>query len=303
MRGPASLIGLSALGVAAFYTVAAAQFSYKSGVEVAAFAVTVLNRNGEAVSDLSRDDFEVREDGVVQPVTYFSAGSADGAVPLHLGLLFDTSESMVKELAFSRNAAIKFLNTFPKAVDFTLVEFDDDVRAARFSQAEFPRLVERIRSRKAKGRTSLYDAMTIYLGSAYDQTGRKVLVLYTDGGDTSSSRSWDETIRLLRASDVTVYSVGFVANARGSERLTLQSKLMEIARVTGGKAAFPGSMKELEPVYDAIADEIHGQYLVGYVPTNTVRDGKWRKVEIKLKKSPSERLQVRSREGYFAASR
>lgn len=298
-----ALIGLSALALAVFCSTAAAQFSYKSGVEVAAFAVTVLNRNGEAVADLGRDDFEVREDGVVQPVTYFSAGSAEGAVPLHLGLLFDTSESMQKELAFSRNAAIRFLNTFPRAVDFTLVEFDDDVRAARFSQAEFPRLVERIRSRKAKGRTSLYDAMTIYLGSAYDQTGRKVLVLYTDGGDTSSSRTWDETIRLLRASDVTVYSVGFVANARGSERLTLQSKLMEIARVTGGKAAFPGSMKELEPVYDAIANEIHAQYLVGYVPANPAKDGKWRKVEIKLKKPTSERLQVRAREGYFAAAK
>jgi Ca-activated chloride channel homolog len=291
---------LSAALVAGAYAGAEAQFSYKTGVDVAAFAVTVLDREGSPISGLGREDFEVRENGVVQPVSYFSAGSAENAVPLHLGLLFDTSESMLKELTFSRNAAVRFLNTFPDAVDFTLVEFDDDVRAARFSQAQFPRLVERIRSRKAKGRTSLYDAMTVYLGSAYDQTGRKVLVLYTDGGDTSSSRTWDETIRLLRASDATVYSIGFVANARGSDRLGLQSKLMEIARVTGGKAVFPGSMKELEPMYDAIADEIHGQYLVGYVPTDTARDGKWRKVEIRLKNPPSERTQVRTREGYFA---
>ena len=302
MRTPA-VIGLSALVVAGWYAAAAAQFSYKTGVEVAAFAVTVLDRSGQPVPGIDREDFEVREDGVVQPVTYFSAGTAADAVPLHLGLLFDTSESMQKELTFSRNAAIKFLNTFPKAVDFTLVEFDDDVRAARFSQTEFPRLVERIRSRKAKGRTSLYDAMTIYLGSAFDQGGRKVLVLYTDGGDTSSSRSWDETVRLLRASDVTVYSIGFVANSRGSERLGLQSKLTEIARVTGGKAVFPGSMKELEPVYDTIADEIHAQYLLGYVPTNAAKDGKWRKVEIKLKRPSPDRMQVRSREGYFAPAK
>ena len=145
--------------------------------------------------------------------------------------------------------------------------------------------------------------MTIYLGSAFDQAGRKVLVLYTDGGDTSSSRSWDETVRLLRASDVTVYSIGFVANSRGSERLGLQSKLTEIARVTGGKAVFPGSMKELEPVYDTIADEIHAQYLLGYVPTNAAKDGKWRKVEIKLKRPPPDRMHVRSREGYFAPAK
>ena len=130
-----------------------------------------------------------REDGKPQTVSYFSAGAADEAVPLHIGLLFDTSESMERDLPFSRNAAIKFLNTFPNAMDFTLVEFDDEVRAATFSQTEFPRLVERIRSSKAKGRTALYDAMTVYLGSAFDQQAGRCLLIYTDGGDTSSSRT------------------------------------------------------------------------------------------------------------------
>jgi Ca-activated chloride channel family protein len=287
-----ALVGLTALS-------AGAQFSYKTGIDVAGFAVTVVNRAGETVDGLVADDFEVREDGVAQSITYFVTGDDDSAAPLHIGLLFDTSESMERDLAFSRNAAIKFLRTFSTAVDFTLVEFSDDVRAARFSQAEFPRLVERIRSGKAKGRTSLYDAVTMYLGSAFDQTGRKVLVIFTDGDDTSSSRRWDETLRLLRASDVTVYPMGFLSN-RGSARLMLQSKLMEIARLTGGRAAFPNSMKELDPMYAAIAAEIQGQYVIGYVPTNILRDGKWRKVEITLKRAASERLQLRTREGYFA---
>jgi Ca-activated chloride channel homolog len=287
----------------ALYVLSArAQFSYKTGVEVAGFTVTVATRAGETVSELKADDFEVREDGVTQSVSYFVAGTADdAAAPLHIGLLFDTSESMERDLAFSRNAAIKFLKTFSKAVDFTLVEFDDDVRAARFSQAEFPRLVERIRSGKAKGKTSLYDAVTVYLGSAFEQSGRKVLVIFTDGDDTSSSRRWEETLRLLRASDVTVYPMGFLSN-RGASRLLLQSKLMEIARLTGGRAVFPGSMKELDALYASIADEIQGQYVLGYVPTNTARDGKWRKVEIRLK-HPPERVQLRTREGYFAPVR
>ena len=278
---------------------AGAQFSYKTGIDVAGFTVTVVNRAGETIADLKADDFDVREDGVAQEVTYFATGVGEDAVPLHIGLLFDTSESMEKNLAFSRNAAIRFLKTFSKAIDFTLVEFADDVRAARFAQAEFPRLVERIRGSKAKGRTSLYDAVTVFLGSAFDQTGRKVLVIFTDGDDTSSSRRWDETLRLLRASDVTVYPMGFLSN-RGSARLLLQTKLMEIGRITGGRAAFPGTMKELDPMYAAIAAEIQGQYLLGYVPTNAARDGKWRKVEIKLKRPPSDRVQLRTREGYFA---
>ena len=291
---------LAAVALTVLYVLSvSAQFSYKTGIDVAGFTVTVVTRAGETVPSLQRDDFDVREDGVLQSVSYFTAGAGEDAVPLHIGMLFDTSESMEKDLAFSRNAAIRFLKTFSKAVDFTLVEFSDDVRAARFAQSEFARLVERIRTGKAKGRTSLYDAVTVYLSSAFDQTGRKVLVIFTDGEDTSSSRRWDETVRLLRASDVTVYPIGFLSN-RGAPRLMLQSKLMEIARLTGGRAMFPGSMKELEPMYAGIAAEIQGQYVLGYVPSNIARDGKWRKVEIKLKRPPSERLQLRTREGYFA---
>jgi Ca-activated chloride channel family protein len=302
MNRPAGAVLLAVTLLSLSSLSARAQFSYKTGVDVAGFAVTVVDRAGEPVANLRAEDFEVREDGVLQSVTYFSTSSGDEAVPLHIGLLFDVSESMEKDLAFSRNAAIKFLNTFPEAVDFTLVEFSDDVRAARFSQNDFPRLVERIRSGKAKGRTSLYDAVTVYLGSAFDQTGRKVLVIYTDGDDTSSSRTWAETLRTLRASDVTVYPIGFFAG-RGSPRMMLQSRLMEIARLTGGRALFPGSMRELEPMYSSIANEIHGQYLLGYVPTNAARDGKWREVDIKLKKPPSPRVQIRTREGYFAPAK
>ena len=299
MTRPARIV-LAAAGLSALYSLSAwAQFSYKTGIDVAGFTVTVVNRAGETLSGLKAGDFDVREDGVEQVVTYFATAEGELAVPLHIGLLFDTSESMEKDLGFSRNAAIRFLKTFSKAVDFTLVEFADDVRAARFAQAEFPRLVERIRGSKAKGRTSLYDAMTVYLGSAFDQSGRKVLVIFTDGDDTSSSRRWDETLRLLRASDVTVYPMGFLSN-RSSSRLLLQSKLTEIARLTGGRAVFPGSMKELDPMYASIAAEIQSQYVLGYVPTNAARDGKWRKVEIKLKNPPADRTQLRTREGYFA---
>jgi len=301
MPKPAPLAFAALTGALLYSVSAAGQFSYKSGVEVAGFTVTVLNRGGELVHDLRVEDFDVREDGVPQTVSYFSVGSSDDAVPLHMGLLFDVSESMERDLSLSRSAAIRFLNTFPKALDFTLVEFSDDVRAARFTQAEFPRLVERIRSSKAQGRTALYDALSVYLGSAFDQTGRKVLVIYTDGGDTSSSRTWDQATRLLRASDVTVYPVGFLTGA-GSARLLQQNQLLAMAKLTGGRAVFPLSMKELGPMYERIANEIQAQYTVGYVPANTARDGKWRKVDIRLKRPASERLQVRTRQGYFAPS-
>jgi Ca-activated chloride channel family protein len=190
-----------------FVLSASAQFSYKTGIDVASFNVTVLNRAGEPVAGLKAEDFEAREDGVPQTISYFSAGTGDDTVPLHIGLMFDTSESMEKDLAFARNAAIRFLNTFPKAADFTLVEFADDVRRqvrpGRVSADG--RAHSQQQGQRAHGPTT----RSAYMGSAFDLTGRKALVLYTDGGDTSSSRTWNEAMRLLRTADVTVYPIGF----------------------------------------------------------------------------------------------
>jgi Ca-activated chloride channel family protein len=282
--------------------ISALQIRYQTGIDVVGLTVTVVERNNAPVTDLSLDDFEVREDGVVQRLTYFSAGGDQQAIPLRIGLMFDTSESMEKDLSFSRGAAIKFLNTFPKALDFTLVDFATEVRAATFSQLEFARLVARIRNRPAKGTTALFDALSVYLGAAFDQTGRKVLVIYTDGGDSSSSRSWSEATRLLKASDVTVYPIGFMAN-QSSARLVQQSLLNEMASLTGGIALFPSSIKDLDAMYSRISNEINGQYTLGYVSSNVTKDGRWRKVDVRVKRPSGNKLQVRTRQGYFAATR
>ena len=223
-------------------------------------------------------------------------------MPLHIGLLFDTSESMDKDLAFSRNAAIKFLKTFSKRRGFHRWSSSQTTCGRRGSLRPSSRAWSSgFAAAKPKGRTSLYDAVTVYLGSAFDLDGRKVLVIFTDGDDTSSSRRWDETLRLLRASDVTVYPMGFLSN-RGSSRLLLQSKLMEIARLTGGRAAFPGSMKELDPMYAGDrSQKFRVSTCSATFPRNAVRDGKWRKVEIKLKRPPSERVAAADAGGVLRA--
>jgi Ca-activated chloride channel homolog len=293
-------VAITCLGAAVW----AAQIRYQSRIDVVGFAVAVVDRSNTPVTGLTAEDFELREDGVVQNVTYFDSGGDQQAVPLHIGLMFDTSESMEKDLSFSRSAAIKFLNTFPSAVDFTFVDFATEVRAATFSQHEFPRLVARIRNRPAKGMTALYDALGVYLGAAFDQDGRKVLVVYTDGGDSSSSRTWTEAARLLKASDVTVYPIGFLANQpQGSARLVQQSRLNEMASLTGGLALFPNNMKELDGMYSRISEEIHSHYTLGYVSSNTAKDGNWRKVEVKVKRPSANRLVVRTRQGYFAPAK
>lgn len=286
------------------------QPTFRSGVDIVNFGVTVVDRKGNYLTDLEAGDFEVYEDGQRQALRFFvpcdAQSGRSGDVPrlppadLHLGALFDISGSMDADMQFARSAAIKFLNTLSEARDFTLVDFDTEVRVARYSQAEFSRLVERIRSRKAEGNTALWDAIGVYLHGASGQEGRKILVLYTDGGDNASSLSFSDLSDLLKASDVTVHAIGFLEHQSASVRQDLRSRLQRLAELTGGQAFFPISMRDLESAYGKVAAEIDAQYSMGYVSTNTKTDGTWRKVTIKVTRPGPKDIRVRTRQGYFA---
>ena len=294
---------LVGLGLVVTSGLAEAQPVYRTGVELVHFGVTVVDRKGTPVSGLTVDDFEVVERGTPQPVWYFAQGDADDARPLHLGLLFDCSGSMTEDLSFSRSAAIKFLNTQERAEDITLVDFDTEVRAARFGPRDFPRLVERLRSRKPDGWTALYDALGVYLDGSQDQTGQKVLVIYTDGGDTSSTMSFAEALSLIKASDVTVYAVGFLEHQSSSSRMEQRLRLQQLAESTGGQAIFPMSIKQLDEAYDKIFQELNARYTLGYVSTDRRADGAWREVEVRLTRPELKGAKVRTRRGYFAPYR
>ena len=271
------------------------QPSFRAGVDLATFAATITDRKGNLVTDLTKDDFEVIEDGKRQAIGYFANGDGDTPPPMHLGLMVDASGSMQADMKLAQGAAIKFLNLLPAAEDITLVDFDTQVRITRYPQRDFARLVERIRQRKPDGWTALYDALGTYLDGADDQGGRKVLVMYTDGADSRSTLSLGETMTLLKASHVTVYAIGLVENT-GSARMQLQMTLRQIAEATGGQAFFPNAMKDVESAYAKVLAEITGQYHLGYRSTNAVKDGAWRRVEIRVKRPD---LRVRTRKGYF----
>lgn len=276
-----------------------AQPVFRTGVDLATFAVTVTDRRGRIVTDLAQDDFVVVEDGRPQTLRYFARGEGAASPEMHLGLMLDASGSMQAEMKLAQGAAIKFLNMLPEAEDITLVDFDTQVRITRYPQRDFARLVERIRQRKPEGWTALYDALGTYLDGAGQQDGRTVLVMYTDGGDTRSALSRADTLDLLKASQVTVYAIGLLAHA-GSARSQLQMTLRQLAETTGGQAFFPTAMKDVESAYEQVLAQIKGQYHLGYVSTNAAANGAWRKVEIKVMRDD---LRVRARQGYFAPYR
>ena len=214
--------------------------------------------------------------------------------------MIDNSGSMVEDIKDVQTAAIKFLNSVENIIDVTLTDFDTEVRVARFGLDDFPRLIERIRMRKPEGYTALYDALGVYLKGVFTLTGDKILVLYTDGGDTRSAMNRGELLELLKASDVTVYSIGYLQH-QGSGRFDQQQILTRFATTTGGQAFFPTSMKELDAMYEKILSEIAGRYSLGYVSSNTKMDGTWRDVKIKLADKPELRnARIRTRSGYYA---
>ena len=298
------MVAAAALAIAG--VTISAQQRIKSGIDVVNFSVILTDKQGAPITGLKQEDFEIVEEGKPQTITYFTQGdpedgdSLGDAMPLHLGLTLDTSGSMERDISDVRTAVIKFLNANDSAKDFTLVDFDTEIRVARYGADEIERLIERIRRRKPDGWTALFDAVGVYLNGAGPQDGQKIMLLYTDGGDTRSELTFTDTLSLLKGSDVTLYAIGYLENQSSSARTQQQSQLQRMAQITGGQAFFPSSIKELDTIYVKIQREIAARYTIGFVSTDTRKNGEWRKVEIKLKRQDLKNAKLRTRTGYFA---
>jgi Ca-activated chloride channel homolog len=306
LRG--ALIVASLISVAAFALPARLRSQqttlFHERVDLVNVGVTVADKRHRLITDLAAGDFAVYEDGKPQTIRLFAVGARTGPqLPqLHIGVLLDVSASQQLDLPFTQTAAIKFLRSLDDASDITFVDFATEVRAARYPRSDFPHLVERVRALQADGATALYDAIGVYLDGAANQYGRKVMVLYTDGGDTRSSLRLNELMEMLKASDATVYAIGALENQPASAQTAQRSVLKQIAEATGGAAFFPGKIKDLDRIYEQVLGEVRAQYTIGYLSTNEKTDGTWRKVEIKITRADSKSLRIRARNGYYAPS-
>lgn len=281
---------------------------FSSQSEVVNLTVTVIDKDGNLVTDLEAQDFQVYEDGRPQKIDLFGRAQDGGfpldprtnqALVLDLGLLMDTSESMLAELKLSQEAAVRFLDAVPRARDLVTIFFDQDIQLSRFDSEQQQGLIKRLQSIKGGGMTALRDAITVYISRAEDSgPGRKVLVLFTDGEDSSSMTTASELTKLVRGSAVTVYAIAFSQGLTSSRRLPAKAFLQGLAEMTGGEVFNPGTAKDLPAIYDKILRQLSAQYVIGYVSDNLKRDGKYRRIKVEVSE-PS--LHVRHREGYLAA--
>jgi Ca-activated chloride channel family protein len=294
----AAMAGVTAVAVAV--TSVTAQQQFRAGVNLVHLPVVVTARDGKLVSTLSVTDFEVLEDGKQQRIEYFAQGAEGNPLPVHLGLLLDSSESMEQDLKTAAGAAVRFVDQFDEAVDVTFVDFDSGVRLGRFEPASYPQLFARIRAGKARGGTSLYDALGTYLESTLERSGQHVVLMHTDGGDSTSSMTYGRLQELLRLANVIVYAVGYLDHQLSNVRIPQQMKVNQITKETGGEAYFPSSPAEMDRVFDKIRAELAARYTLGYASTNTKTDGRYRKVEVRLTRPELKGTKVRTRSGYLA---
>jgi Ca-activated chloride channel homolog len=273
------------------------------GLDLVEVTVTARDEGGGLVGDLRPEDFALREDGRQQELLIFAPASRPEQreeLALNLGMLFDTSESMRESLRLSQESATRFLEAIPRARDLLLVFFDRDIRLSRYTSENQQGIFSRILETRGEGYTALYDAIVVYLSRVADTPGRKVLVVFTDGDDTTSSATPDDVFRMLRASSVTVYPVAFTSHLPSgtTERLRARAFLAGIAQATGGRVFEPHASKELAAIYRSILDELGCQYVIGYKSDNTARDGKFRKIALEVRRAG---VKLRYRPGYSVA--
>lgn len=274
--------------------------SFSSALDMVNVTVTVRDAHGKLVTDLQADDFIVKEDGRPQVVEVFARAHEPGqdeVLTLDLGMLLDTSTSMLEQLKLSQEAATRFLESVPRARELITIFFDHEIRVSKYDSENQQGLYERIHAAKGGGDTALYDAIAVYLSRVEGTTGRKVLVLFTDGEDSRSELMLPEVMQLLRSSRVTVYPICFASFAPGSTRaVKSRSVLQSFADMTGGATFNPSQSRELAAIYQKILDELGAQYVLGYVSDNQKPDGKLRRLVVDLPNRKD--LKVRHRTSY-----
>lgn len=263
---------------------------------------TVSNQGGRPVTDLQREHFRVYEDKVEQKLKIFKQED----IPVSVGLLVDNSGSMRDKRRGVNAAALKFVRSSNRQDEVFIVNFNDESYLDTDFTDSVKLLEEGLERIDSRGGTAFYDALHLALAHLTEKASwdKKVLLLITDGEDNASRITLEQLVRAIQRSNVMVYTVGLLGGETSRSMRRAKRALENISKASGGTTYFPKSLEDVQVVANDIADDIRNQYVLAYTPTNAVLDGKFRKVEIKLQ-APRKygRLNVRSRDGYYAESK
>lgn len=264
--------------------------------------LTVTDPMNRLVTGLEKENFAIYDNNIGQTIKYFSSEDA----PLTIGIIFDLSGSMSSKFVRARKALTEFLRTSNPQDEFFVVGFNDRPAVIVDYTSDPDDVEARMVMLKPENRTALIDA--VYLGvdhlrqAKYD---RKALLIISDGGDNRSRYTENELRRVVRESDVQIYSIGiFDAFAPTTEEQLGPDLLKEICEMTGGRLFnVGGDVGGLQDIATRISAELRNQYVIGYTPSDVKHDGNWRKLKVRLLPPPGlPALTVHFRQGYYAPS-
>ncbi len=277
--------------------------TFGTGIEIINLTVTVTDAQGRLVPGLGRDTFAVYEDGVKQELALFNKDR----LPLSVVLLMDASASMEDKVAPARSAAKRFVSTLVTEDRARVVAFNNKIDVLQDFTNDKEALITGIDRLQPSGSTALHNAFYISIKELQKekQSGpgarRQAIILLSDGENTSSIVTDEQVIELARKAEISIYSIRITTDFEGDKGRAAFSQathlLSVLARETGGQAFFPAQIQELDAVYDRIAEEMRTQYSLGYVPTNARRDGRYRRIVVRV---PSrDNVVLRYKLGYF----
>lgn len=279
-------------------------------VRVAANLVTVpasvVDSSGQAITDLTLPDFELLVDGEPKPIAELLRSDA----PVRLALLFDNSSSLSNAREFEKQAAIRFFRRVIRKQDQAAIySVSTTTELVQPLTANTKLLIQAIeRFGATEGATSLNDGIVMAAQDLYQQSGRRVIVIVSDGDDTSSDVKFEDAVRIAQAADCQVYVVqttkienaALTGNANGSANLralAAERRMEQLTNQTGGTVYAPYSTKELDPAFTQIAADLAQQYILSYYPQDEKFDGRFRQLTVRV---PSrQNVRIRSRKGYY----
>ncbi len=271
----------------------------KVDVKLVNVFVTVTDEHGAPVAGLTKDNFRLSEDGKPQTISVFDKESA---LPLSIVLDIDTSLSTRKDLPLELASARRFAHAILRPVDaLSLYGFSEVVSEVVPFTSDLKTIdhgVDRVRLGSA---TALYDALYLGAHALETRTGRKVLVVITDGGDTVSRVDYKEAVRSAQEAEAIVYSIIDVPiEASAGRDIGGEHALIQISEDTGGKYFYATSLPQLDDAFRKISDELRTQYLLAYYPSQRLSDSSFRRIEVKVDgASTVSPLTVRHRTGYY----
>ena len=273
---------------------------FKDTVTQVHVLATVKDTRGELVGSLQKSDFKIFDNGAEQEIRVFERQSSQ---PLSVSLLIDVSGSTQKDLKYETDSAAKFLRALltegsnPQDA-VALFSFDSDVTEVRHFTHNFPSLDNALKTIRGSGGTSLYDAIYFAASDLERRSGRKVLVVISDGGNTTSSMPIDKCLQAAQFADAVIYPVVVVPITNEAGRNTGgEHALIFMADGTGGKSFFPEAGNGLDKTFAEIISELRTQYFLAFYPTNVpLNKNPFHKLEVRVTRPD---LRVSARNGYY----